>query len=76
MMLTLVIMTAVAMADPHSQLEDDDSPCLHKPCVHGVCLDAAASPRGYQCFCEGKTLLGITKLKVDIMFRWLHWIQL
>ena len=42
----------MAMAEPHTELGEGDSPCLHKPCEHGVCVESAASVQGYQCFCE------------------------
>ena len=41
MLLTLVI--TIAMAEPHTELAESDSPCLHKPCEHGVCVESAAS---------------------------------
>ena len=41
MLLTLVI--TIAMAEPHTELAEGDSPCLHKPCEHGVCVESAAS---------------------------------
>ena len=40
-LLTLVI--TIVMAEPHTELADSDSPCLHKPCEHGVCVESAAS---------------------------------
>ena len=39
--LTMVI--TIVMAEPHTELEEGDSPCLHKPCEHGVCVESAAS---------------------------------
>ena len=41
-------------AEPHLELGEDDSPCLHKPCQHGVCVQTSGAGRGYQCFCEGR----------------------
>ena len=53
MMMILMSVTMV-MAEPHSNLVEGDSPCLHKPCQHGVCVETNTAERGYQCFCEGR----------------------
>ena len=39
--LTMVI--TIVMAETHTELAEGDSPCLHKPCEHGVCVESAAS---------------------------------
>ena len=53
LMMTLLSLKEVS-AEPHLELGEDDSPCLHKPCQHGVCVQTSGAGRGYQCFCEGR----------------------
>ena len=49
---TLSLVMVLASPEPHTELGEGDSPCLHKPCEHGVCVESAGSAQGYQCFCE------------------------
>ena len=49
----VLVLAVVAVGGlPHEELEEEDSPCLHRPCVHGVCQEDAELPQGYRCFCE------------------------
>jgi hypothetical protein len=38
----------VAGSSPHRELLPGDSPCLHAPCQHGVCVTSTESARGYR----------------------------
>ena len=48
--LVAVVLLAVGslMGLPHEQLEEGDSPCLHRPCQHGVCEEDPAMENGYR----------------------------
>ena len=52
-MLLLLLFVSGALCEPHQSLEEGDSPCLHKPCQHGVCLETPDTGLGYTCFCQG-----------------------
>ena len=41
--LVVVLLAVGSLGLPHDQLEEGDSPCLHKPCEHGVCVESASS---------------------------------
>ena len=43
MVMFLMMVVTIAKAEPHTELAEGDSPCLHKPCEHGVCVESAAS---------------------------------
>ena len=41
--MALTMARVMARAEPHTELGEGDSPCLHKPCEHGVCVESASS---------------------------------
>ena len=43
LVLSLTMARVLARAEPHTDLGEGDSPCLHKPCEHGVCVESASS---------------------------------
>ena len=43
LVLSLTMARVLARAEPHTDLGEGDSPCLHKPCEHGVCVESATS---------------------------------
>ena len=53
MLLLLLLLTPCVLGEPHLELEEGDSPCLHKPCHHGVCVETNSLATGYKCFCQG-----------------------
>ena len=53
--MALTMARVMARAEPHTELGEGDSPCLHKPCEHGVCVESASSV-------QARTLIRILQL--------------
>jgi hypothetical protein len=50
--LLVLLLAAGCLGLPHAEVEEGESACLHKPCLHGVCQEDVDLPTGYRCFCE------------------------
>ena len=46
--LFVVLLAVGSLGLPHEELEEGDSPCLHRPCQHGVCEEDPAMEYGYR----------------------------
>ena len=46
--LVVVLLAVGSLGLPHEELEEGDSPCLHRPCQHGVCEEDPAMEYGYR----------------------------
>lgn len=53
LLLLMMMLSPCVLGEPHLELEEGDSPCLHKPCHHGVCVETNSLATGYKCFCQG-----------------------
>ena len=51
-LVVVVVLVGAVAGLPHEELEEGESPCLHRPCVHGVCQEDPDLVQGYRCFCE------------------------
>ena len=57
--LVVVLLAVGSLGLPHDELVEGDSPCLHKPCHHGVCVETASLATGYKCFCQGEQIISL-----------------
>ena len=46
--LVVVLLAVGSLGLPHDELGEGDSPCLHRPCQHGVCEEDHAMEHGYR----------------------------
>ena len=48
LLLSLLLFIVGVNGLPHMELEDEDSPCIHAPCDHGVCVTNKDIKAGYR----------------------------
>lgn len=59
--LVVVLLAVGSLGLPHDDLEEGDSPCLHRPCQHGVCEEDPGMQYGYRYL--GHSISGTTMSK-------------
>ena len=42
----VLLLVSLAGSTPHRELLEGESPCLHAPCQHGVCVTSTEAARG------------------------------
>ena len=46
--LLVLLCLSPGIVSPHEELEEDDLPCIHAPCEHGVCVNQDDTDLGYR----------------------------